>query len=104
MVPQDDGRVLEWHLDPVEAEGMSSAEILSYFYDSVDYERAKKGWKVPFDYEGLRGLKLDHDLINAKTNRVIADAGTKLTPRLLRDIEKKGIDEHVVPHEEIIGR
>ena len=92
------------HLDPVEAEGMSSAEILSYFYDSVDYERAKKGWKVPFDYEGLRGLKLDHDLINAKTNRVIADAGTKLTPRLLRDIEKKGIDEHVVPHEEIIGR
>ena len=92
------------HLDPVEAEGMSSADILSYFYDSVDYVRSKKGWKIPFDYEGLRGLKLNHDLINAKTSRVITEAGTKLTPRLLRDLKKKGIDEHIAPHEEIIGR
>ena len=91
-------------LDPIDTEGLTPGDILKYFYDTVEYVRAKKGWRIPFDYEGLRGLKLAHDLINAKTNRVVVEAGTKLTPRLLRDFEKKGLEEHVAPHEEIIGR
>ncbi len=91
-------------IDPLEASGMTPEDILSHYYDSVTYERVKKGWKVPLDTEALRGIKLDHDMINAKSGRVILEEGTKLTPRVLRDLEKKGIDEHVVPAEEIIGR
>jgi len=91
-------------IDPLEASGMTPEDILSHYYDLVTYERVKKGWKVPLDTEALRGIKLDHDMINAKSGRVILEEGTKLTPRVLRDLEKKGIDEHVVPAEEIIGR
>ena len=91
-------------MDPMEAVGMTPEDILSYYYDSVTYTRVKKGWKIPLDFEGLRGMKLNHDLINAKSNRTVVEAGTKLTPRLLRDLEKKGLTEHVAPREEIIGR
>ncbi len=91
-------------IDPQEAEGMTPESILAYFYDTVTYERVKKGWKVPLDAENLRGMKLDFDIVNASSNRVAVEAGTKLTPRVLRDLASKGIDEHVVPLEEILGR
>ena len=91
-------------IDPLQAEGMTPESILSYFYDTITYKRVKKGWKVPLDAESLRGMKLDFDIVNARSNRVAVEAGTKLTPRVLRDLASKGIDEHVVPLEEILGR
>ncbi|HJO87133.1 MAG TPA: DNA-directed RNA polymerase subunit beta, partial [Rhodospirillales bacterium] len=45
-------------LDSLDAEGMTPEEILKFFYDTVDYVRAKKGWQIPLDAEALRGLKL----------------------------------------------
>ena len=91
-------------LDPLDAEGMTPEEILKFFYDTVDYVRAKKGWKIPLDAEALRGLKLDYDLLNAKSGRVAIASGIKLTPRVLRELEKKGITDYIAPPEEILGR
>ncbi len=91
-------------LDPLDAEGMTPEEILKFFYDTVDYVRAKKGWKIPHDAEALRGLKLDYDLLNAKSGRVAIESGIKLTPRVLRELEKKGITDYIAPPEEILGR
>ena len=31
----------------------------------------------------MKGVKLTHDLVNAKTGKSVADAGAKMTPRLL---------------------
>ena len=91
-------------IDPLDAEGMTPESILSYFYDKVVYTRVKKGWKIQVDFDGLRGLKLDYNLINAKSNRVAVEAGTKLTPRVLKELQTKNISDFVVPVEEIIGR
>ncbi len=91
-------------LDPLDAEGMTPEEILKFFYDTVDYVRAKKGWQIPLDAEALRGLKLDYDLLNAKSGRVAIESGIKLTPRVLRELEKKGITDYIAPPEEILGR
>ena len=91
-------------LDPLDAEGMTPEEILKFFYDTVDYVRAKKGWQIPLDAEALRGLKLDYDLLNAKSGRVAIASGIKLTPRVLRELEKKGITDYIAPPEEILGR
>ena len=91
-------------LNPLEAEGMSPEEVLKFFYDTVDYVRAKKGWQIPIESDILRGLKLDYDLINAKSGRVAVEAGTKLTPRVLADLEKKGITEYIAPRTDILGR
>ena len=91
-------------LDLTEISGQTPEDILRYFYDVVSFERVKRGWKTPFNPELLRGVKLTADLINAKTGRVAAEAGTKMTPRLLRQLAEKGMEEQVVTDEELIGR
>ncbi|MGB8275158.1 MAG: DNA-directed RNA polymerase subunit beta [Alphaproteobacteria bacterium] len=84
--------------------GMSKEEILNYFYHTVSYAMTKKGWKMPFNPERLRGVKLVTDLVNAKNGKVVAEAGTKITPRLARKLADEGLKEQLVPAEEIIGR
>ena len=91
-------------LQPEEITGLSAEDILNYFYQTVTFERAKKGWKTKFIPERMRGIKLVRELVNAKTGRPMAEAGTKMTPRLLRQLEEKGLEEILVPDDELIGR
>jgi DNA-directed RNA polymerase subunit beta len=87
-----------------EKEGYSPEEILSFFYGKVLYIRVKGGWKTSFEGEALRGFKLTSDLINAKSGKVVAVTGTKMTPRLIRELAEKGMKEQLVSNEDLIGR
>ncbi|MCH7865919.1 MAG: DNA-directed RNA polymerase subunit beta, partial [Proteobacteria bacterium] len=92
-------------VSPEETTGLSPEDILDYFYKKVIFTRAKKkGWKTEFLGDRLRGVKLTEDLVNAKTNRVVAKAGTKITPRLVRELMEKGLKEQLVATEDLIGR
>ncbi len=84
--------------------GMPSDEILEYFYNKITYTRGKDGWRTEFDAERMRGAKLIHDLVNAKTGKAVAEAGAKLTPRLARDLAAKGLKEYIVQDDEIVGQ
>ena len=99
MTAKDKGETI----DPLEAVGMSKEDVLSYFYDQVTYTRTKKGWKTAFDASRLRGAKLTKDLINAKTGKVVAEAGEKITPRKLKKLEESKLTEILVTGEELIG-
>jgi len=91
-------------LPPREATGMSSEEILENFYGKVVFARVKEGgWKTKFDFERLRGVKLLHDLVDAKTGKTLLEAGEKLTPRVARDLQAKGLKEFLVQDDEIVG-
>ena len=87
-----------------EITGMSPEEILNFYYDTVNFERNKRGWKSEFQADRLRGVKLVSDLINAKTGRVVAEAGTKMTPRALKQLTEKGMTERLFSDEDLIGR
>ncbi|ARJ67450.1 DNA-directed RNA polymerase subunit beta [Magnetospirillum sp. ME-1] len=91
-------------LEQSEIKGMTSEEILSYFYGKVTYARGPKGWKTPFDAERLKGVKLVSDLIDAKTGEKVADAGTKMTPRLGKKLKEAGLTDIVVTPEDMIGQ
>ncbi len=91
-------------VEATEKEGYSHEEILSFFYGKVLYTRVKKGWKTAFEGEALRGVKLTGDLVNAKNGRVVAATGTKMTPRLIRQLIEKGMKEQLVSDEDLIGR
>ncbi|UEM02028.1 DNA-directed RNA polymerase subunit beta [Skermanella rosea] len=91
-------------LQPYEAQGMSKEEILGTFYDSIVYERAANGWKTPFNADRMKGIKLVGDLIDAKTGTVMAEAGTKMTPRAIRKLVEQGLEEQLVATEELAGR
>jgi DNA-directed RNA polymerase subunit beta len=92
-------------LQPYEAQGMSKEEILASFYDSILYTHTKKGWTAPFDPQRYRGgVKLIVDLIDAKTGKPRAEAGSKLTPRGARKLFDEGLREIQVTQEELVGR
>src|SRR5689334_11150340 len=91
-------------LDPTEAQGLSPEEILAAFYGQVVYKRDKEGWNTTFDAESMKGVKLTHDLVNAKTGKSVAEAGAKMTPRLLNRLKEAGLKEMRVSAEELIGR
>ncbi len=92
-------------LTPEEATGLSPEDILDYFYKQFYFNRVKKkSWKTEFNGARMRGVKLTSDLVNAKTNRAVVKAGTKLTPRLIRELEQKGLKEQLVATEDLIGR
>src|SRR6185437_12978182 len=91
-------------LQPHEAQGMSKEEILSAFYAPVAFSFDKKGWKMPFDPSRYRGFKTTADLVDAKTGKVKAELGTKLTPRLAKKLYDEGLKEIRVGREDIIGK
>ncbi len=84
--------------------GLDPETILDTFYDTVIHRRCGKGWKVPFRPERLRGLKLTTDLIDAESGETLAEAGTKLTPRILNRIRERGVKELYVSSEDLVGR
>ena len=86
------------------ASGMSPEEILGVFYDKTVYQRSEEGWRTPFDPEKLKGVKLTSDLIDAETGEAVAEAGQKLTPRLIRKLTEAGLKEVLVSREALIGR
>ncbi len=86
-------------LPPEQAVGMSIENILDYFYGAIDFTLGKDGWRTAFDAEAMRGVKLDHDLIDAKTGNVVAEAGDKLTPRACRKLVEDGLKEILVQEE-----
>ncbi|MCP1335177.1 DNA-directed RNA polymerase subunit beta [Futiania mangrovi] len=84
--------------------GMDREEILKNFYDAAVYRKVKNGWATPFHPDRMRGVKLAHDLINAKDGSVAAEAGKKITPRLARKLKEEGLDDVLVTDEELAGR
>jgi len=89
---------------PEEITGMTPEGVLKYFYDTVTFNKTKKGWKTAFVADQLRGSKLTSDLIDAKTGKVVLESGTKMTPRALRKLEESGLKEILVTELDLIGR
>ena len=91
-------------LEPQLAIGMTPEEILAYFYDEIVYRRGAKGWHTAFKPERVRAVKLTSNLVDAKSGKVVAEAGTKVTPRLAKKLIEQGLKEQLITDEELIGR
>ncbi|CAO3399735.1 DNA-directed RNA polymerase subunit beta [Azospirillum sp. 11R-A] len=89
---------------PYEAQGMAKEEILNYFYDTITYTRSAGGWKTPFNVDRMKGVKLISDLVDAATGAIVAEAGTKMTPRVIKKLVEAGLTEQQVSTEELTGR
>jgi DNA-directed RNA polymerase subunit beta len=91
-------------LDPHQAQGMSAEDILDYYYKRVVYSRVEDGWRTPFDAERLGGSKLTRDLVDAKSRKVVAEVGAKVTPRLSKKLIQGGLKMQFVENEELYGQ
>ncbi|MDY6407734.1 MAG: DNA-directed RNA polymerase subunit beta [Pseudomonadota bacterium] len=91
-------------IDPSDVYGMGKEEILNYFYQTVVFKKDKKGWKTEFNPDLLKGQKLSFDLVDAKTGKVVFEKGQKLISAKAKKLQKDGLEEYVLPEEELSGR
>ncbi len=83
--------------------GLDAETVLHYFYKSVTYTLGKDGWRSAYNPERFKGIKPLVDLIDAKSGKVVVEAGTKITPRLARKIAEDGTKELLVSDVELQG-
>ena len=84
--------------------GLNDEEILSTFYKALVVKDSKKGWKMPFAAEKLRGVTPVADVIDAKSGEVIAKGGEKITARRARELGEEGVAEVLASVEDLAGR
>ena len=84
--------------------GMTAEEILGFFYGTVNYSRDGAGWKTAFNNEGYQVQKLVRDLIDAKTKKIVANIGDKITKRAARKLEEGGLKNVFIENDELIGQ
>ena len=82
--------------------GYDAEEILSMFYKSEEYTKFKDGWKKDFVPENLIGGKSLFPLVSK--GKVVVEQGKKFTPRLLKQLEEKNLNELEISNEELIGK
>ena len=90
-------------VDPLMIQGMSNEEILSTFYDVVKYDKTEKGWKTAYVAGRYRGVKLAYDLVDAKSGKVVVEAGEKITPRKAKQLAEEGLKDILVQDEQLAG-
>ncbi|MGI4763963.1 MAG: DNA-directed RNA polymerase subunit beta, partial [Janthinobacterium lividum] len=84
--------------------GMDGEEILSTFYNTVRYEHAADGWRVPFNAERLKGMKATVDMIDADSGEVVVEVGKKITARSARLLAEKGVKALRATDEDLYGQ
>ena len=83
--------------------GLNDEEILATFYKHITIKESKRGWKMPFVAEKMRGMTPQADLADAKTGEVVIKAGEKITARKARELAEGGLKEVLVSSDDLAG-
>ncbi len=84
--------------------GMSSNEIIKFYYDSVVYTRKDEAWETKFIAEAISSHRVSCDLIDASTQNLILAKGQKITPRMAKKFAKEGLQNVLVSSDQLIGK
>ncbi len=84
--------------------GLDDEQILSTFYKSIPIKESKRGWRMPFSPDKMRGTTPLADLVDAKSGEVVAAAGEKISARKARELAEGGLKEVLVASEDLAGR
>jgi DNA-directed RNA polymerase subunit beta len=84
--------------------GMSSEQILATFYQTSIYKRTRAGWTTRYRAERWRGVKPNYDLVDAKTGKVVAESGKKISARVANKLVEDGVVDIMVPSEDLFDR
>jgi DNA-directed RNA polymerase subunit beta len=88
----------------LKALGMDAEEILSTYYNTLQFEQTKTGWQKPFDADKMKNAKPVFDLIDAKTGDVVHEGGKKLSPRQAKKLAENGLTHLAVLEEDLYGQ
>ncbi len=82
--------------------GYSNEEILQQFFETNTFHILQEGVQLELIPERLRGETLDFDL--ADGDKVIVEAGKRITARHIKQLEQSGIAALAVPDSYLVGR
>lgn len=83
--------------------GLSKDEILSNFYNFKTFKKIGNKWVTLFVTDSFKGSKVQFDIVDAETGEIIAEVGTKFTPRFIKKLAESGERNYIVPEDELIG-
>ncbi|MDC1356649.1 DNA-directed RNA polymerase subunit beta [Pseudomonadota bacterium] len=84
--------------------GMTREDILNFFYQNQTYKLKSNKWTTDFIENNYKGLRLSFDLINAKTGKVVAESGDKITPRSIKKLSEDGLKTITVDEQQLLGK
>ena len=82
---------------------MTGEEILSLFYDNVQYKKNEFGWSFKEDLSFYKAKILNYDLLDTKNGKVIVSKGTKVNQKIINDLKKKNITNFTINEEALLG-
>ena len=68
---------------------MTAEEILSNFYESIEFNKGKYGWNFKADLNFYKGKVLNYSIFNPSTGKLVLEKGTKVTQRIINETLKK---------------
>ena len=89
--------------DTKKIQGMSSEEILSYFYESYEVKKNKHGWQFKENISFFKAKILSYDLLDSNSGKIIFAKGLKLNQRMINDFLKKKINTLTIEENSLIG-
>ena len=84
--------------------GMTREDILNFFYQSQAYQLNSQKWTTKFFEGNYKAQRLTYDLIDYSKNKIVAEAGEKITQRKIKSLIENGLKLIEVKEEEIIGK
>ena len=84
--------------------GMTTQDIYHFFYDRIKLTKVSNGWSAPFNPDESKPVKLIKDLIDAKTNKIVASAGSRLNKRIITKLKEGGLENILLSAEDLVGK
>ena len=86
--------------------GYSKNDIVNEFYEKEVYSYDKKisKWKTKFDPENYKAKNFSEEVIDAKTNKVVAKQGEKINFITAKKLANDGLKEIYVTNDSLIGK
>ena len=89
--------------DIYKVSGMTSEEILTFFYKSYKFKKNKDGWILNLDINTLKNKNLPFDLVNPSDKEILAHKDVKLSLKLLNEINTLKINKFFFSEESLYG-
>jgi len=99
----DECKIKKIDHDPRKIQGMSGEEILNYFYDSIEYKKNKYGWQFKENLNFFKGKILNFALLESSSGKIVIQKGTKVTQRIINDIDKKRSSTITIDESSLVG-
>lgn len=88
----------------LKALGLSTEELLEYFYDREQIINRKGTFFRKVDLAKLRGQRASSDIADPKTGKILVKRNRKIGLAVIKQLQNAGVNELPMPKEDVLGK